>query len=143
MNKDLKVSKSIEIKGSPAQLWDALINPEKIKVYLYGTETITDWQVGSPIVFQGEYEGHSYKDKGNVLVNEPNKILKYNYWSQFSGLDDQLENYADVTYEIEELDGGVRLNWIQQGFSKEENAEHTEKGLPAILEQIKTLVEGS
>ncbi|MBL4624123.1 MAG: hypothetical protein JKY42_03145 [Flavobacteriales bacterium] len=44
MNKDLKVSKTIKINASTEQVWDALINPEKIKVYLFGTETITDWK---------------------------------------------------------------------------------------------------
>lgn len=62
MDTSLTVSKSIEIKTSAENIWDALTNPEKIKVYLFGTEAITDWKVGSPIVFQGEYDGHTYKD---------------------------------------------------------------------------------
>ncbi len=28
-----------------------LTNPEKIKVYLFGTETITDWKIGSTIIY--------------------------------------------------------------------------------------------
>ncbi|MFT4523676.1 MAG: hypothetical protein ACI8ZN_002631 [Bacteroidia bacterium] len=43
MNKKLKVSKSIAINASATQVWDALTDPEKIKVYLFGTEAITDW----------------------------------------------------------------------------------------------------
>jgi len=81
MNKALRVSKSIEINSNAEAVWDVLTNPEKIRVYLFGTETITDWKVGSPIIFQGEYEGHKYKDKGNVLENKPNKLLRYNYCS--------------------------------------------------------------
>lgn len=67
MNKNLMVSKSIEINSAAENVWEVLTNPEKIKVYLFGTQTISDWKVGSPIIFQGEYEGHRYKDKGNVL----------------------------------------------------------------------------
>jgi len=51
MNKNLRVSKSIAINSTAGEVWDALTKPEKIKVYLFGTETITDWKVGSPIVF--------------------------------------------------------------------------------------------
>ena len=51
----LIVSESIEIHEAPSKVWDALTNPEIIKKYLFGTETITDWKVGSEIIFQGEY----------------------------------------------------------------------------------------
>ena len=142
MNKNLVISKSIEINSSAEKVWDALTNAEKIKIYLFGTETITDWKVGNPIIFQGEYEGQQYKDKGNVLENRLNELLKYNYWSGFSGLEDKPENYSTVTYEIEETDNGnVLLKWTQEGFANEQGQAHSEKGLPAMLEQIKNLVE--
>lgn len=142
MDKKLSVSKSINIKGSPESIWDALTNPEKIKVYLFGTETITDWKVGSTIVFQGEYDGHTYKDKGNVLQSIPNERIQYNYWSGFSGLEDTLENYFIVTYEIAQNSNGTcSLTWSQAGFSSEENKQHSEKSLPAMLEQISRLIE--
>jgi uncharacterized protein YndB with AHSA1/START domain len=141
MNKNLKVSKSIEIKASPAEVWDALVNPEKIKVYLFGTETITDWQIGSPIIFQGEYEGQVYKDKGNVLEVKPYEILKYDYWSGFSGMEDKPENYAVVTYTLEANIDHVKFTWTQEGFGAPEGQQHMESGLPAMLDQIKNLVE--
>lgn len=110
MNRNLKVTKSIEINTSSETVWDALTNPEKIKVYLFGTETITDWKIGSPIIFQGEYDGHKYKDKGNVLLKIPNETLRYNYWSGFSGLEDKPDNYSIVTYHINKIsENQVRL----------------------------------
>jgi len=143
MNKSLQVSKNIEINAPAGEVWDALINPEKIKIYLYGTQATSDWQVGSPISFEGEYQGQTYKDKGNVLENTPNKCLKYNYWSGFSGLEDLPENYCIVTYGIDSLpNGGVLFSWTQDGFPSEEGQQHSENGLPALLEQIKKLVEG-
>lgn len=142
MNRNLKVSKSISINASAEQVWETMTNPEKIKVYLYGTQTITDWEVGSPIIFQGEYQGHTYKDKGNVLENKKNEFLQYNYWSGFSGLEDQLENYSIVSYRIEpEDDNTVKFTWTQEGFASEEGQQHSENGLPGMLEQIKKLTE--
>ncbi len=38
-----------------------MTNPEKIKIYLFGTETGTDWKIGSSIIFKGEYDGQVKK----------------------------------------------------------------------------------
>ena len=142
MNRELRVSKSIEINTSPERVWNVITDPENIKVYLFGTETITDWNEGSPIIFQGEIEGHKYKDKGNVLESKENQILKYNYWSGFSGLEDKLENYSIVTYKIDSnSDDSVTFSWTQEGFATEKGHQHMESGLLAMLEQIKVLAE--
>lgn len=142
MNKGLSVSKSIQIHANAEKVWDVLTNPEKIKVYLFGTETITDWKVGSPVIFQGEYQGQQYKDKGTVLEVIENKTLKYNYWSGFSGLKDIPDNYSIITYSIENSSKNhVKFSWSQEGFASKEGQQHSEKGLPAMLDQIKQLAE--
>ncbi len=142
MNRNLKVSKSIEINSNAEKVWDVLTNPEKIKIYLFGTKTITDWKIGSPIVFQGEYDGHKYVDKGNVLEIIRNENLKYNYWSGFSGLEDKPDNYSIVTYHIDNVsDNQVKFTWTQEGFANEEGQQHSENGLFGMLEQIKELAE--
>lgn len=142
MDTNLVVSKSIVINTSPEEVWEVMTNPEKIKVYLYGTETITDWAIGSPIIFQGEYEGQTYKDKGNVLGKVEHEFLKYNYWSGFSGLEDKPENYSVITYIIQVLkENEVQLSWLQQGFANEQGQQHMEAGLPAMLQDIKKLAE--
>jgi uncharacterized protein YndB with AHSA1/START domain len=142
MNLKLSAHQSIDIHANKEEVWRALTDPEKIKVYLYGTETITDWKVGSPIVFQGNYQGQAYKDKGNVIENRTYELLKYNYWSGFSGLEDKPENYFVVTYQLENLsEKQVRFTWHQSGFKDEKALEHTQNGLLSMLKQIKDLVE--
>lgn len=143
MNKDLKVSKSILINASIEAVWDAMVNPKKIEQYLFGTQTNSDWKVGSLIAFTGEYQGQIYKDKGIVTVNESNANLEYRYWSGFSGLPDLPENYCLVGYVFEEIGPNeVKLTWNQTGFSSEQGHQHTEKTLPDMLENIKKIVEG-
>lgn len=142
MDQNLIASSNINIQTTLDKVWDVLTNPVKIKEYLFGTEVITDWKIGSSIIFQGEYDGQQYKDKGNVIENKKNQLLKYDYWSGFSGLEDKPENYSLVTYKIENLeDNSVNFTWHQQGFSSEEGKCHTEEGLKAMLDKIKELAE--
>jgi len=142
MNKNLIATSSINIHSTLEKVWDVLTNPEKIKEYLFGTEVLTDWEIGSTIVFQGEYNGQQYKDKGNVIENKENELIKYNYWSGFSGLEDKPENYSFVTYKIEKLDeNSLNFTWHQQGFSSEEGKSHTEQGLRSMLKKVKELAE--
>ncbi|MEM8527517.1 MAG: SRPBCC family protein [Bacteroidota bacterium] len=142
MNNDLIASKSIAINATADKVWDVLTNPDKIKIYLFGTETTSDWKIGSPIRFKGTYNGQTYEDKGNVLESVKHKLLKYNYWSGFSGLEDVIENYSLVTYNIKQISKNqVEFTWEQQGFPSEEGKCHIEQGLIQMLLQIKQLAE--
>ena len=75
MAEKYKVLKTIEINADKSKVLDALINPEIIKQYFFGTEVVSDWEVDSEIIFQGEYQGMKYRDKGNILKIESEKIL--------------------------------------------------------------------
>lgn len=142
MDPTLQVSASVLINSSPEKVWTILTDPVHIAAYLYGTETITDWRVGSPIIFQGSYQGQDYLDKGIVKACSPPNQLSYGYWSGFSGLADIPENYATITYRVEQVDEElVKFTWEQKGFGSEENRAHSENGLPAILEAMKKLAE--
>lgn len=142
MNHDLIVSETIQINTSKERMWDVLTNPEIIKEYLYGTETITDWKVGSEIIFQGEYEGHQYKDKGIVESINFYQSLSYWYWSGFSGAEDLKENYSLVSYTIDEVsDSEVKFTWTQKGFSSSEGLVHSQKGMGTLLNSIKLIAE--
>ena len=142
MRDDLIVSESIEINTEPDKVWEALTNPEIIKEYLFGTQTITDWKVGSDIIFQGEYQGKIYRDKGVIKEYIPNKLISYSYWSGFSGLEDKPENYSLVNYNVEAIgDKKTKFTWAQKGFADEKRYEHSKKGMKEFLEKIKNIIE--
>jgi hypothetical protein len=142
MNHDLIVSETIQINTSKVRMWEVLTNPDIIKEYLYGTETITDWKVGSEIIFQGEYEGQQYNDKGIVESINLYQSLSYWYWSGFSGTEDLKENYSLVSYKIDEVsDSEINFTWTQKGFSTSEGLEHSQKGMETLLNSIKTIAE--
>jgi len=143
MNKQLKVSHSIGIETDAEKVWRVLTHPAYIKQYLFGTNTQTDWKVGSEIRFEGNFNGIEYKDKGIVQENIPHTKLSYLYWSGFSGLDDIPENYSLVTYFLTSQGAhSTELTWMQEGFSSEEGRTHSQLGLAGLLESIKSLAEG-
>jgi hypothetical protein len=53
-----------------------------------------------------------------------------------------LENYALVTYKIEDItENKVKFTWTQKGFANKYGQCHTEESLKMMLEQIKKLTE--
>ncbi len=141
MEKELLLKTSVTINAPKANVWDAFTNPEQIKKYLFGTEAVSDWKVGSTLVFKGVWDGKAYEDKGYILELEKEKKFKYSYWSSFSGTEDIAENYSHVTYEISEEGGKTLFILTQDGFKTKEAMEHSEKNWQAIFESLKTILE--
>jgi uncharacterized protein YndB with AHSA1/START domain len=141
MNKDLIFSTNLLIHARPAEVWLALTDRETIKKYFFGTEAISDWTVGSPLIFQGEWEDKSYQDKGNILAAEPGRRLQYNYWSGFSGLEDIEGNYSLVTYQLDSEGESTKLTLTQEGFANEEALAHADAGWKMVLDNLKKLLE--
>lgn len=141
MTTALNLKTAIHINASTSKVWEALTNPELIKQYFFGTETATDWKKGSSIIYRGTWEGKPYEDKGTILDIETEKFITYNYWSSFSGTEDILENYANITYTLSQENNHTVLSVTQDGFKNQEQLEHSEKNWAFILDSLKKLVE--
>ena len=138
--KGLTVKQSIKLQASPSEVWSALTDPEKIKKYFWGTNTVSDWKVGSSIVFTGEWDGQPYQDKGTILEFIPEEKLVYNYWSSFSGIEDIPENYANITYQLTPQEDGTLLEITQDGIENEEKRAHSESSWKTVLENLKEVL---
>ena len=57
MQRGLIAKATITINAPVERVWDALVNPGIIKQYMFGTEVVSDWEEGSPIVWKGEWQG--------------------------------------------------------------------------------------
>lgn len=133
----------IEIDASPARVWSALIDPEQIEQYMFGSHVVTDWKEGSPIVWKGEYEGKTYEDKGVILEIEPERRLKMTHFSPLGGDDDAPENYHTLAYELDQRDEATRVSLSQDNNSSEEAAKHSSENWERMLRGLKQVVEGS
>jgi len=136
------VSNSSTIINAPVQkVWEALTNPSLIKQYLFGTNTITDWKKGSPITYEGEWEGEAYRDKGKIVDIIPGKLLHTTYWSSISGKEDKPENYNNVIYEVKPQNGGSLVTISQDNIKDDKELEHMNQNWGMVLESMKKMLE--
>ncbi|MCU1443153.1 MAG: activator of ATPase 1 family protein [Cryobacterium sp.] len=132
----------ITIAASVNRVWEAVTDPEQISQYMFGTEVVTTWEPGSPIVYRGEWQGKRYEDKGTILEVQPERLLRSTHFSPLSGLDDVPENYHTVTYTLEDDGGGTRLTLTQDNNADAEAAAHSEQNWNTMLESLRALLEG-
>ena len=144
------IKNTIQIIATPSKVWDALVNPEKTKKYMFGCETVSDWKVGSSLLWKGEYNGQSIVFvKGNIIAIDPGKFLAYTVIDPNNNeIPDLPENYLTVTYSLIQEDHHTTLTVTQGDYSKVAEGEkryqesyNNGEGWNPILVQIKNLVE--
>ncbi len=149
MNKQLVVSNTITINASVSKVWDALVNPEQTKKYMFGCETVSDWKMGSPLLWKMIYEGKEIIPvKGYIVDITPEKFLAYTTFDPNSAMEDIPENYLTVTYELKSENNHTVLIVTQGDFSTVAEGErryretyNNGEGWNPILVEIKKLVE--
>jgi uncharacterized protein YndB with AHSA1/START domain len=149
MSEALFVKNSITIDAPAAHVWDALTKPEQTKKYMFGCETVSDWTVGSPVLWRGTFGGvEMVAVKGTILDIRPGSYLTYTTFDPNGTMEDVPENYLTVTYELTEVDGQTILNVAQGDFSavangakRYEEVSNNGNGWNPILIAIKKLVE--
>ncbi len=140
MTENVIVDVSVLINASPSKVWETLINPNYIKQYMFGTNTITTWKKGASIIWKGIWEGKTYEDKGVVLDIIPEKLLKYTYWSSISGLEDKPENYKTITCTLIKEENNTILK-ISQDNNTEASKKHSEENWKTVGNKIKEIAE--
>ena len=141
MKSNITGKASISINASASKVWEALTTPSILKQYFFGTDAVSDWKVGSPLIFKGEWQGNKYEDKGTILESVPQKLFKYSYWSSMSGMEDKPENYVDVTYALAGNNDGTTLTITQENIPDEKTKEHSEENWRKVIGDLKNLLE--
>jgi len=152
MTKQLFIENEIVIDAPISAVWDALTQARYTKHYMYGTETVSDWQVGNPLLWVGHHEGNDVTYvKGIIEELDPLKKLVYSVFDpNNTEIEDTPENYLHVTYQLTRVDGGTLLqvkqgdySTVAQGQKRFEDSYNNGTGWQPILEQIKTMLETS
>ena len=150
MDNQLIIKNKITINAPVAKVWNALINPEQTKKYMFGCETVSDWKKGSALLWKGNYEGKEMVFvKGNIVKIEPERFLAYTTIDPNSTIEDVPENYLTVTYELSVENAQTILTVTQGDYATVADGERRYNesynggdGWNPILIEIKKLVEG-
>ena len=144
MEKELIVKKSVTLNADISKVWDALTNPERTKNYMFGCEALSDWKVGSPLIWKGAADGKVYV-KGNIVKIQHEKLLQYTTFDPNSDFEDVPSNYLTVTIELSPEKGQTTLSVTQGDFAGVENGEKryndTIGGWDYALKGLKEVVE--
>lgn len=136
------------ISTSIENVWDAITNPDKIEEYMFGARCESDWKPGSKAnFFVKQNDRDVVVVKGEVIRSEPNKYLEHTLFPTKSGIEDSLENYIVITYQLDSIsDTETDLTIVQKGFKYVENGLEryieTQKGWKAALPKLVEVAEG-
>jgi uncharacterized protein YndB with AHSA1/START domain len=136
------------VNAPPAAVWKALTSASSMKQFFFGSDIVTDWRIGNPIRFRGDWKGKPYEDKGTIQSFEIDRRLAFTHWSPLSKLEDKPENYHEVSFDLRPVSGGTEVVLTQTNQSDSEpltpemRTEYA-KNWSMLLDGLKKIVEGA
>lgn len=132
---------TIYLNASLDKVWETLTNPEKVKLWQYGSDLLTTWEVGSDIKFRTEWEGKVFEQWGKVLEMRPKELVKYSLFAPRPDLEDKSENYFIMNYVLTDEIGQTKLEIIQEDNRPNAVQEEPQGEENQILKSLKQLAE--
>ena len=136
MDKNLEIVKSRQINATASKVWEILTETSSDWNGVI-IETKSKWIPNSDILFSFTQDGKEYADKGKIIRFDKEVAFSYTYWSAFSGLLDQPENYAKIDFLLQLNENGVNLKLTHTDFATETMFEHSDKNWEDTLDNIK------
>ena len=141
-----QVKKTIILNAEINTVWDALTKPQWTKRYMFGVEVISDWKVGSPILWKGRLKGdEKIIMKGSIEKIETGKLLQFRTIDLNAEFNDVPSNYVKATYELSPKLGKTILSVTQGDYTHVTNGAERfnvdEGALSLTLNALKTLFE--
>jgi uncharacterized protein YndB with AHSA1/START domain len=143
---------TIYIDTTAKRLWRALIDPAKTKKW-WNIALISDWKVGSTVDVK---MGHlTIRDPEQIVLESDSPTrLAYTWhtftpeWASANGYDEEErlkfanEARSKVTFDIEKVNGVIRLTVVHDGFeSGSVVIDAIREGWPPLLSSLKTFLE--
>lgn len=142
MSKGLVATAAVQITAPIDKVWNALTDPELIKQYMFGTEVVSEFKEGSPIIWRGVWEGKPYEDKGVIMKKEVMKTLQFTHFSPLTGIPDVKENYHTVTYKLAYEGDRTLVTLSQDNNPDEKSMKHSAQNWDRMLKDLKKVMEG-
>jgi uncharacterized protein YndB with AHSA1/START domain len=133
---------TVTILAPAKKVWQALTIPALVKQWQYGSDLLTTWEVGTPVVFRNEWNGQVFEQKGTVIEFAPESRVKYSLFVPRPDLQDIPEHHFFMIYELTES-GGTTVLLVRQEDPRPSPADESPGGDegPDVLSLLKRLVE--
>ncbi len=118
---DLIIKKSVFINAAPASVWDALVNPQKIKQYLFGTEAVSDWKRQPHHLQRRIGRERNTGSRYYPTISSLKKFFNLLIESSMSGTQDKPKNCVTFTYELSQKENRTLLTLTQDNCKTEED----------------------
>lgn len=105
---------TITINASLEKVWATVTQPEFVKLWQYGSDLITSWEIGSDIKFRTEWQGTVFEQWGKVLAVKPFVLVSYSLFAPRPDLEDKPENYFTMHYVLTAIGTQIQLEIIQE-----------------------------
>ena len=118
-----------DVRAPVAAVWAALTDAETLGRIMFGSTVETTWEVGSPIVYRGEWEGTPFEDRGVILELTEPTVLRVSHEAPGS------DATHEVRYDLRELGpDATHVTLSQDGNESTEAAMHAAANWQAMLE---------
>ena len=133
----------ININASIQKVWDTVTRPELVKLWQFGSDLKTTWEVGSEIRFVTAWGDKVFEQRGKIVEIDPPQLLKYSLFAPGPELEDKPENYFMMSYVLTGENGQTRLEIIQENNRLNAVQEEQQGEENSILKSLKELAERS
>jgi uncharacterized protein YndB with AHSA1/START domain len=132
---------TIKINAPTKKVWDTITKPVFVKLWQYGSDLLTTWEIGSDIKFRTEWEGKIFEQWGKVLDIRQNELIKYSLFAPRPDLEDKPENYFVMSYILTSDNGQTKLEIIQNDNRAGAIQEEPQGEENPILQGLKKIAE--
>jgi uncharacterized protein YndB with AHSA1/START domain len=131
----------IVVDAPPEAVWRVITATGSDPDLMFGAEVVTDWQVGSRVIWRGVFEGKEFEDSGTVVAADAPARLVVDHFSPLSGEPDVPDNHHVLEYRLTPEGPGTRIVFEQDNNPSEQAAEHSAANWSASLAGIKKVAE--
>lgn len=132
---------TLKINASIQKVWDTITKAELVKLWQYGSDLITSWEIGSDIKFRTAWEDKVFEQWGKVLAFQPKELARYSLFAPRPDLEDRPENYFVMSYMLTEENGQTTLEIIQEDNRPNAVQEAPQGEENPVLKALKELAE--
>ena len=132
---------TIIINAPVEKVWDTITKAELVKLWQYGSDLLTTWEIESEIKFRTEWEDKVFEQWGKVLEVKPYQLVRYSLFAPRPGLEDKPENYFIMNYILTDEGSRTKLEIVQEDNRPNAKQEEPQGEENPVLQSLKKIAE--